>query len=84
MGIKTFFKNAFSDMKESAKAQHEVDKTNFQAAKAQSKAQFAEAKAAGSVKKRKAMQQKKNEEAIAAANARTAEAEERIRRVNEL
>ena len=34
-----FFKNAFDDMKESAKAQHEVDKANFAAVKAESKAQ---------------------------------------------
>ena len=37
-----FFKKAFSDMKESAKAQHEVDKANFEAAKAESKANFEE------------------------------------------
>ncbi|MBE6348871.1 MAG: hypothetical protein E7064_08035, partial [Spirochaetaceae bacterium] len=36
--IGKFFKNAFSDMKESAKAQHEVDKANFEAVKAESKA----------------------------------------------
>ena len=29
MGVKKFFKDAFSDMKESTKAQHEVDKANF-------------------------------------------------------
>ena len=40
-----FLKNAFKDMKESAKAQHEVDKANWQAAKAESKAQWEEAKA---------------------------------------
>ena len=39
MGIKAFFKNAFSDMKASAKAQHEVDKANPAATKAESKAQ---------------------------------------------
>ncbi len=33
MGIKAFFKKAFSDMKESAKAQHEVAKAEFRAAK---------------------------------------------------
>lgn len=38
MGIKKFFQNAFNDMKESAKAQHEVDKAEFQAVKAESKA----------------------------------------------
>lgn len=34
-----FFKKAFRDMKEDAKALHEVDKANFNAAKAESKAQ---------------------------------------------
>lgn len=42
MGIIQFFKNAFADMKTSAKAQHEVDKANFQAAKAETKANFEE------------------------------------------
>ena len=42
MGIKAFFKKAFSDMKKSAKAQHEVDKAEFQAVKAESKANFEE------------------------------------------
>lgn len=44
MGIKAFFKKAFGDMKESAKAQHEVDKAEFQAAKAEAKANFEENK----------------------------------------
>lgn len=39
-----FFKKAFEDMKESAAAQHEIDKTNFEAVKADSKARFEEAK----------------------------------------
>ena len=42
MGIKAFFKKAFGDMKESTKAQHEVDKANFAAAKAEAKANFEE------------------------------------------
>ncbi|MBE6577459.1 MAG: hypothetical protein E7653_04915 [Ruminococcaceae bacterium] len=37
-----FFKKAFKDMKESAKAQHEVDKAEFEAVKAESKASFEE------------------------------------------
>ena len=41
--MSNFLKKAFSDMKESAKAQHQVDKANFAAAKAESKAQWAEA-----------------------------------------
>ncbi len=39
-----FFKKAFQDMKESAKAQHEVDKANLEAAKAEAKANFEENK----------------------------------------
>ena len=38
MAIKEFFQNAFNDMKESAKAQHEVDKANYAAAQAQTDA----------------------------------------------
>ena len=38
----SFLKRAFNDMKESAKAQHEVDKANFVAAKAESRANFEE------------------------------------------
>ena len=55
MGIKNFFKNAFRDMKESAKAQHEVDKANWDAVKAESKAQWEEAKAIGNSNRRKAV-----------------------------
>ena len=55
MGIKNFFKNAFDDMKESAKAQHEVDKANWDAARAESKAQWEEAKAIGNPNRRKAV-----------------------------
>ncbi len=33
MGIKDFFQKAFSDMKASTKAQHEVDKARIKAAK---------------------------------------------------
>lgn len=73
-----FFKKAFQDMKESAKAQHEVDKANFKAAKAESKAQWEEAKAMRDPEKRKAMMQAERDEQIAAAKARTAEAQERI------
>ena len=57
-----FFKNAFKDMKESAQAQHEVDKANFAAAKAESKAQFEEAKAMRDPAKRKAMMQAERDE----------------------
>ena len=76
MGIKAFFKNAFRDMKENTKAQHEVDKAIFNAVKAESKAQWEEAKM--SPKARQEMMQKERDEQIAAANKRQAEAEARI------
>lgn len=66
----------FKDMKESAKAQHEVDKANFQAAKMQSKANWEEAKM--SPKGRQALMQQQREEQIAEANAKIAEAQARI------
>lgn len=71
-----FLKKAFQDMKESAKAQHEVDKANFAAVKAESKANFEEAKM--SPKARQVKMQKEREAQIADANARKAAAEERI------
>lgn len=52
-----FFKNAFRDMAESARAQHEVDKANFAAVKAESKANFEEAKAISKPSVRKAAEQ---------------------------
>lgn len=91
-----FFKKAFNDMKESAKAQHEVDKANLEAAKAESKANFEEnrgrntfAKAKADAKKswddahmspaeRSAKMQEEREAQIAAAKARTAEANARL------
>ncbi len=77
MGIKKFFSDAFSDMKEDAKAQHEVDKANFAAVKAESKANFEEAKAASRPSAHKAAEQKKRDEQICEANKRRAEAEAR-------
>ena len=65
-------------MKESAKAQHEVDKANLAAVKAESKAQWEEAKAMGKPATRKAMLQAERDEQIAAAEKRRAEAQERI------
>ena len=77
MGIKQFFKNAFADMKASTKAQHEVDKANFQAIKAEAKAQWEEAKM--SPKARQEKMQKDREKQIAEANERKALADERIK-----
>ena len=72
-----FLKKAFQDMKESAKAQHEVDKANFAAVKAESKANWEEAKAMGNPETHKAKMQEARDEQIAQANARIAEANER-------
>ncbi len=71
------FKNAFRDMKESAKAQDEVDKANFEAVKAEARAQWEEAKM--SPKARAEMISKERDEQIAAVKERTAAANERIR-----
>ena len=76
MGIKAFFKKAFKDMKESTKAQHEVDRANFAAAKAEAKANWEEAKMSPS--QRQAKMQEEREAQIAAANERRAAAEARI------
>ena len=54
MGLKSFFKNAFGDMKASAKAQHEVDKAEFKAAKAEAKANFEENRGRNTFAKAKA------------------------------
>ena len=78
MGVKTFFKNAFADMKANAKAQHEVDKANMAATKAESRAQWEEAKAMGKPEPRKKVMQAQRDEQIAVANKRKAEAEARI------
>ena len=75
MGIKAFFKKAFGDMKESAKAQHEVDKANFAAAKAEAKANFEEAKMSPS--QRQAKMKEDRDAQIAAANERKAAADAR-------
>lgn len=77
-----FLKKAFNDMKESAKAQHEVDKANFAAAKAESKARHAEAKAMGKTETRKKLEQQKRDEQIAEANKRKEEAEARLEALN--
>ncbi len=54
MEIKSFFKNAFEDMKESAKAQHEVDTAEFEAAKAEARANFEENRGRNTYAKAKA------------------------------
>ena len=73
-----FLKKAFNDMIESAKVQHEVDKMNFAAAKAESKAQWEEAKAMGRPETMKKIRQEQRDAQIAEANERIAAAQKRI------
>ncbi len=84
MGLINFFKKSFGDMKKSTKAQHEVDKANLAAAKAESRAQWEEAKAMGDPARRDALMQQKRDEQIAEANARREEAEKRTENLKNL
>lgn len=52
--MSNFIKKAFQDMKDSAKAQHEVDKAEFAAAKAEAKANFEENRGRNTFAKAKA------------------------------
>lgn len=65
-------------MKKSAKAQHEVDRANFAAAKAESKAQWEEAKAMRKPETRNALMQAQRDKQMEEANKRKAEAKARI------
>ena len=74
-----FFKNAFKDMKESAAAQHKIDKANFQAVKTENKAQWEAAKAAPSI--RTAQRKAKKDQELAEAEERLAAAQEHFEAV---
>ena len=76
MGIKAFFKKAFADMKESTKAQHEVDKAEFQAAKAEAKANFEENRFHNTFAKAKADAKKNWDDARMSPSERTAKIRE--------
>ena len=76
MGIKAFFKKAFADMKESTKAQHEVDKANWNAAKAEAKANFEENRGHNTFKKAKADAKKSWDDAHMSPSERTAKIRE--------
>ena len=87
MGIKAFFKKAFSDMKQSAKAQHEVDKAEFAAVKAESKANFEENRGRNTFAKAKADAKKSWDDAHMSPSERAAKEQEardaRIAEANE-
>ena len=71
-----FLKKAFQDMKESAKAQHEVDKANFRAAKAEAKANFEENRGTNTIRKAKADAKKVWDDAHMSPSERTAQVRE--------
>ena len=75
-----FFKCAFSDMKESAKAQHEVDKANFEAVKAESKANFEENRFHNTFERAKQNSKESWENAKAMSNQETRKAMEQEKR----
>lgn len=71
-----FFKKAFSDMKENAKAQHEVDKAEFAAVKAESKANFEENRGHNTYAKAKADAKKSWDDAHMSPSERAAKEQE--------
>ena len=71
-----FLKKAFQDMKESAKAQHEVDKTNFRAAKAEAKANFEENRGTNTFRRAKADAKKVWDDAHMSPSERTVQVRE--------
>ena len=84
MEIKSFFKNAFEDMKENAKAQHEVDKAEFKAVKAEAKANFEENRGRNTYAKAKADAKKSWDDAHMDPSERNAEMQkERERKIAE-
>ena len=73
-----FFKQAFRDMKESAKRQKEIDKANFKAQKMETKAFYLEQKAKRSPEVRKMVQEQEYQQKMTEAAARQDAAQKRI------
>ena len=67
-----FFVKAFKDMKESAKAQHEVDKANLKVVKAEAKANFEENRGSNTFKRAKAQAKQSWDDAHMTPSERTA------------
>lgn len=89
-----FFKRAFREMGESAKAQHEVGKANLKAAKAEARANFEENRGTNTLKRAKAQAKQSWQDAKISPKERTKktyavhkkqieEANERIKIANE-
>lgn len=73
-----FFKQAFRDMKESARRQREIDKANFKAQKMETKALYQEQKAKRNPEVRKMVQEQEYQKKMAEAAARKEVAQKRI------
>ena len=73
-----FFKQAFRDMKESARRQREIDKANFKAQKMETKALYQEQKAKRNPEVRKMVQEQEYQKKMAEAAARQEAAQKRI------
>ena len=73
-----FFKQAFRDMKESARRQREIDKANFKAQKMETKAFYQEQKAKRNPEVRKMVQEQEYQKQMAEAKARQEAAQKRI------
>ena len=73
-----FFKQAFFDMKESAKRQREIDRANYKAQKLETKAFYQEQKAKRNPEVRKMVQEQEYLKQMAEAKARQEAAQKRI------
>ena len=73
-----FFKQAFRDMKESAKRQREIDRANFRAQKLETKAYYEEQKAKRNPETRKMVQDQEYQQQMSEAKARQEAAQKRI------
>lgn len=73
-----FFRRAFSDMKESAKLQRQIDRANFQATKLETKAFYQEQKRLSKPSVRSAAEKERMQKELEAANQRVAEAQAKV------
>ena len=73
-----FFKQAFRDMKESARMQREIDRANFRAVRLETKAFYQEQKAKRNPEVRKMVQEQEYQQRMAEAKARQEAAQKRI------
>ena len=73
-----FFKQAFRDMKESARMQREIDRANFRAVRLETKAFYQEQKAKRNPDVRKMVQEQEYQQQMTEAKARQEAAQKRI------